>query len=108
MPQSPRDRMADKESFAPFEDDPPAPRTTRPKPTAPTDEVFDLVDDVPDRGEPVAPVPAAPGRRAAPKKRLEEDDDSRARRAADGSATVDEVWSRGAEWGPSLVVLAVV
>ena len=94
--------------------DEPASRATKPAGSAPpgagTGETFDLVDTPSGEMETAdPPMPAAPVReRAAP--RENEAATPRARRAGetypiDPEALVDVVWSRGAEWGPNLLIV---
>ena len=83
---------------------PPSPRLKAP----PEPDTFDLeggpIEDEADAVVPPAPIPT-PTRRARPAKVEEE---SRAPKVAKEEHFVDEVWSRGAEWGSTLILLAAV
>ena len=94
--------------------DEPASRAVKPTGSAPvgagSDETFDLVDSP--AGELEAadpPMPSAPVvERSAPREK--EAATPRARRAGesypiDPEALVDVIWSRGAEWGPNLLIV---
>ena len=88
-------------------------RPSRPAPQGPTppagpsgSDVFDVegIDLPEDDDDDAAPPPPRRGDyRPAPPA-----EGRSARRIVDESATVDQVWSRGAEWGPNLLLLAVV
>jgi hypothetical protein len=68
----------------------------RPAPSTPrSDDVFELEGGPPPEDEPLIRSAPKPERRAKPA-------------AAEPEARVDQVWSRAAEWGPSLALLAVV
>jgi hypothetical protein len=86
-----------------------SPGPVRPATTG-NDDVFDVVGGHPAADDKVVPVAPVPRRSARPTKRSVdvEADEPRAGRQPDESATVDQVWSRGAEWGPTLILLGVV
>lgn len=84
-------------------------RTARARPgrvvTSQSDDVFDVVGA--DGAEPVpppGPIPRAAPRVKPPPKQTKE---ASARLAVEEAARVDQVWSRGVEWGPTLVLLAI-
>lgn len=83
---------------------PAAPRATG-RPSAELEEGYDIVegfDETSDAGEPPPPpVRAEPPRPKKPRDAAAES------RPAEPTATVDEVWSRGAEWGGSLMLVAI-
>lgn len=93
-----------------FHDETPGrPASTQPRRAVSSEpgDVFDVVGaDEPD-AEPVPPPRPVP--RPAPRARPSPKQDKAvsARRAAEEAARVDQVWSRGAEWGSTLVLLAI-
>lgn len=54
------------------------------------------------------PVPPRPRPEERPRRPAAPREESEATRPRKTAATVDQVWSRGAEWGPSLLILVVV
>lgn len=109
-----------------FQDEPASAKKPQPPIAAPSGEGFDLADSdepAPTRRAYIPPpasfdeeIDAEPTRDARPAERAKgrdrelEDEPRRERpRAArlDASPAVDPVWTRGAEWGPSIVALAV-
>ncbi len=75
-------------------------------------EVFDLVDRDEEAGEDPPPIPAAPEQRrertsstTSESSRAEDERPSRRTPMVEPEDAVDVVWTRGAEWGPSLLVL---
>lgn len=69
-------------------------------------ETFDLADAPDDEGEPappVAPIPTVD--RPAPRARESARPKARESYPIEPEAAVDVVWSRGAEWGPNLLVV---
>ena len=71
-------------------------------------EIFDLADgpssvDL-DPSPPIAPIPNVPSKREARPTRKSRDEQSADRTTLDPSALVEEVWSRTAEWGPTLLI----
>lgn len=92
-----------------FRDDPAA-RSSQPASAgsaAGAGETFDLADgpDVADEADagPIPPIPSVD--RPAPRAREASRPKARESYPIDPEALVDVVWSRGAEWGPNLVVL---
>lgn len=104
-PQMPdRDDPPIADASALFGDDAPArPAQSGRSAPAPTDDVFEIEGgDLP--ASEVAPPPLP----TASRPRRGSAEERKTKRSADEAARVEQVWSRGAEWGPSIVLLAVV
>ncbi|HEX8200906.1 MAG TPA: hypothetical protein VF590_10480 [Isosphaeraceae bacterium] len=89
-----------------FQDDaprrPPAPSPPgRPRPAQEVDD-YAVLGDEPEEAEPVPPVPIPAPNRPGPAPR------PRPKAERTRAARVDQVWTRGAEWGPNLLLVAVV
>jgi hypothetical protein len=105
-------QIADAASF--FQDDPsPSPGGSRSRaassPLSPNRgrDTFEFAGDIPDdSSETPPPIPAAT--RAAPRPKKRDPEVRASPSVAEESAQVDEIWTRGAEWGPSLLVLGGV
>jgi hypothetical protein len=121
MSKTPRNQEADAESSIAdasslFDDDHrglgAAPDSrSKPRLTTSPGETFDLAGDDPDESPEVAPpIPVAPASptRAAAKTRKPSRPETAERLDDDEPASVDEVWSRGAEWAPALTRLGIV
>jgi hypothetical protein len=73
------------------------------------DHSYDVVEGEDERAEAAAPVPPTIPVRAAPRKpKPKAGGEGEASAPASPPATVEEVWSRGAEWGGHLVLIAIV
>lgn len=86
--------------------DAPAKAPDRPQVPPATEEVegFELADDEP---APAIPRPAAPAWEMEEEAPASDSPRPRAMRRGVSASEVDQVWSRGAEWGPELVVLGL-
>ncbi|HMB07081.1 MAG TPA: hypothetical protein VKP69_25530 [Isosphaeraceae bacterium] len=88
----------------------PAPKGSTPPPAAHPGEGYAVVGldhDVADEPPVRPPIPTPPPRTAKPKSKPVKDLERSARADPVPEATVDEVWTRRAEWGPNLVALAL-
>jgi hypothetical protein len=79
----------------------------RPRPTTSPDETFDLAGEDPDEPTDASPPIPTPTRPAA-KTRKPSGQEASDRLDDAEPASVDEVWSRGAEWAPALTRLGIV
>jgi hypothetical protein len=79
-------------------------------PSAGTGEIFDLADDDPSSVDlapptPIAPVPSVSSPGKDRPQRPGKNEQSAQQHSLDPSALVEDVWSRKAEWGPTLLVI---
>ncbi len=109
IPPSPDDdrKIADVGDL--FRDESERPEQTKPQPVSPGGKSdlgsYELGgDDLPEGEAPVPPIPVDP----PPATRRPKGEGRAERPATSSTARVDEVWSRGAEWGATLVLLGVV
>lgn len=103
--------IADVSQFLGDDDDRPAPPSTRPVVGSSDLEGYDLVDE-PEATAPAPPIPPVPPTLGdeTPKRRRprdEADDTPRAAEADVKGARIEQEWSRGAEWGSTLVVVGI-
>jgi hypothetical protein len=89
-----------------------SPRPSSPAPSAADQTgggLYEVAEGPEQADEPSGPppIPAAVARRSKTKNRTEAGESREARPGLDPSDAVEEVWSRGAEWGGSLSLLAV-
>ncbi|MEO6809365.1 MAG: hypothetical protein ABI353_09675 [Isosphaeraceae bacterium] len=72
-----------------------------------SDDVFDVVGADEDDAKPAPPPRPIPRPAPRAKPSPKETKEASERRTVEESARVDQVWSRGAEWGSTLVLLAI-
>ncbi len=73
-------------------------------PVIPLGDSYDVEGGEPDEEPPVRRAPIAPKRPSKPRANIEREEP----RAPKVEATVEEIWTRGAEWGPTAMLLGIV
>lgn len=101
-PQNPDDVIADANEL--FRDNGPRKRPVEKPSAIPVGDGYEIEGEEPQEAPRVPRAPVAPKRPAKPRISVEREMPEPAREDAE----VDQIWTRGAEWGPTLLVIGIV